>query len=823
MAARPLEAVARRESVADRDCNGPAVTEDGPRPTPTPAPYLEPWTVRVAMWSVRRRWLVFGLWFVATIGLFAISLRAGGINTLDANGDPSGPKLESEVAYDVFGAGTTTPASERLVFVFDGGPGAATSQSFQQGVADFAAALTASHATVDGTDSPSFDEVVDPFRAPPAAHLISEDGTTVQVIGNVPGERPQVEQRLAPVLGVVNDTKVAMPGAEIHVIGNTFINQEINDLISHDLDNSLRITMPLTFAILLLAFGAILASLIPLVLAVTSLLAAFGIIGLYSQVVGAVSPNATQLIVLIGLAVAVDYSLFMVTRFRTERRHGKSVPRAIEISSSTAGRAVFFSGLAVMISLAGLLTLGINLFTSMAVGTIGVVLVSVIGSLTFLPATLAIVGDRVSLGRPAQWIPRILTWLPIAAAKSRGRAALDWLERRAARPEGSGVWARLVTGVMARPVPMLIGSAVLLIALATPILQLRIGLTDITGFPSSVDGVAGIRLLDEKFPRGTDQSLDVVVTQADRADVVAAIERLKMDGLAVPGLSGPPTERLSADGHVALVSFTMGGSRNDEANRNAVRQVRNELRPAIFGGLDGVRVLVSGNAAVALDVTQVYVDGTPRIFVFVLGLSFLLMLIAFHSIVIPIKAILLNLLSTGAAFGILVLVFRDGWLAGPLGITPGQVIESWVPIFIFTILFGLSMDYHLFILTRIKEARDRGLASRAAVARGISVTSGTITSAASIMVVVFAAFVTLQFVFIQQLGLGLAVAVFIDATIVRSILLPASMQLLGDWNWWLPPFLRWLPHIAIEVEGGPELAEPEETEAPEERAASASL
>jgi RND superfamily putative drug exporter len=222
--------------------------------------------------------------------------------------------------------------------------------------------------------------------------------------------------------------------------------------------------------------------------------------------------------------------------------------------------------------------------------------------------------------------------------------------------------------------------------------------------------------------------------------------------------------------------------------------------PSIFGGLPAVHTYVSGDAAYSLDVTNIYGDGTPRIFLFVLGLSFLLMLVAFHSIVIPIKAILLNLLSTGAAFGVMVLVFRDGWLAEPLGITPGGVIESWVPVFIFTILFGLSMDYHLFILTRIKEARDRGMDSRAAVARGVSVTAGTITSAASIMVVVFAAFVTLKFVFIQQLGLGLAVAVFIDATIVRSVLLPASMQLLGDWNWWMPPFLRWLPHITIEGE-----------------------
>ena len=351
-------------------------------------------------------------------------------------------------------------------------------------------------------------------------------------------------------------------------------------------------------------------------------------------------------------------------------------------------------------------------------------------------------------------------------------------------------------------------SGLLLVSLAAPILNLRIGLTDITGFPSSIDGVAGIRLLTEKWPQGTDLRLDVVVTQPQRAEVRAAIERLKVEALKIPGLSGPPYERLSTSGDAALVSFTMGGGRNDDANRAIVHRVRDELRPGIFGGLTGARMLVAGQVAGALDVTQIYVDGTPRIFVFVLGLSFLLMLVAFHSIVIPIKAILLNLLSTGAAFGVMVLVFRDGWLAEPLGITPGGVIESWVPIFIFTILFGLSMDYHLFILTRIKEARDRGLESRAAVARGVSVTSGTITSAASIMVVVFAAFVALKFVFIQQLGLGLAVAVFIDATIVRSVLLPASMQLLGDWNWWLPRFLRWLPRITIEGEG-PELGEPE--------------
>jgi RND superfamily putative drug exporter len=249
-----------------------------------------------------------------------------------------------------------------------------------------------------------------------------------------------------------------------------------------------------------------------------------------------------------------------------------------------------------------------------------------------------------------------------------------------------------------------------------------------------------------------------------------------------------------------MVTFTMAGGRNDEANRDLVRHVRSEVNRSVFGGLANVRTYVTGDAAFSVDVTKVYADGIPTIFAFVLGLSFVLMLIAFHSIVIPIKAILLNLLSTAAAYGVLVLVFQDGWFAQALGITPAGVIESWVPLFIFTILFGLSMDYHLFILTRIKEARDRGLHSRAAVAKGISVTSGVITSAASIMVVVFAVFVTLKFVFIQELGLGLAVAVFIDATLIRCVLLPASMTLLGDWNWWMPRVLDWIPRVTIEGE-----------------------
>ncbi|MEO6208047.1 MAG: MMPL family transporter, partial [Candidatus Limnocylindrales bacterium] len=279
----------------------------------------------------------------------------------------------------------------------------------------------------------------------------------------------------------------------------------------------------------------------------------------------------------------------------------------------------------------------------------------------------------------------------------------------------------------------------------------------------------------------------------------AAMTRLSDDLLTVDGLSGPVDTRLSQDGTVAILSYIMSGGQNDLANRDIVRQARTTIVPTVFGDLGGVEALVTGDAAYTADVVGFYEQGMPMVFLFVLGFSFVLLLVAFRSVVIPIKAIILNLLSTGAAYGLLVLVFQEGWAADLLDVKPG-VIESFIPVFIFTILFGLSMDYHVFILTRIKEARDRGLDSDSAVERGISITAGTVTSAAAIMVAVFAVFVTLELTIIKQLGFGLAVAVFLDATVIRSVLLPASMRLLGDWNWWMPGSLSWIPRVTIEGE-----------------------
>ena len=740
---------------------------------PTNRPARKPATVRVAMWSSRHRWPVFGGWFVATVGLFVLSLALGGIRADDPNGNPLQPQTESSRGYAAFNAGGTGTPSESVTIVVTHPSLHVADPAFGTFVTGAVQQLTALTVTQAGAAVPAFDQVMDPATAPLQAGLVSPDTSAVRIVGRINGDQATVERHLVAVRPAIASIEANSGGFVVHTVSQTLASQDINDLINRSLDRTFG-TVGITFIILLITFGALVAAVVPLVLALTALLAAFGILGIFSQVVAPASPYATQMVVLIGLAVSVDYSLFMITRFRSERRRGLSRLAAIEVASSTAGRAVFFSGVAVMISIAGLFMIDVSIFRSMAIGTIGVIFVAIIGSLTFLPATLAILGDRVNLGR------------------------LPYFSRD--RGEAGGIWARIVRAVMRRPIRLSVVAAAALLFLASPVLHMRIGITDFTAFPDQVDGVQAVKLLDQKWPQGGTLTLQVVVTEFDKAATKSAIEGLQAAGLAVPGLSGPVTVTPSSDGSAALVSFTMTGTQNDPASQAIVRQMRSTVVPATFGGLPGVRAYVAGAAAEALDVTQIYLDAIPLVIGFVLALSFVLLLVVFHSLVIPIQAIVLNLLSTGAAFGVMVAVFHDGVLGNAFGLSRTDVVESWVPIFVFAILFGLSMDYHVFILSRVKESRDRGLDSRAAVERGISITSGTITSAATIMVLVFAAFVTIPFAFVQELGLGLAVAVLLDATIVRSVLLPASMTILGDWNWWMPPFLRWVPRLTIDGE-----------------------
>ena len=819
-----------------------------------------PWTVRVAMWSARHRWPVFAAWFLATIGLFVASLAMGGTNTQNAVSNDDRAKYEAAHAYDVFNAGGTKDPAEFFYLVISSNSGTLDDSAVAASVQRVVASMADVTAAVGGQQVATFSDIVNPLQAGPQSGLISPDKTSVRVVAHIKGEGQTVEDKLAPVPAFVAQARADNPGLTVYALSNTLANDEISTVITEDLDGSLRLTIPLTFLILLVAFGAVVAAAVPLVLAITSLLAAFGFLGIYSQVVSPVSPYATQLVVLIGLAVAVDYSLFMVTRYRTERhRRGYDSHRfysravylrrvaltllaavaivggavaggplvaigtaialgiviwalwrlmergdptqklqAIEIASGTAGRAVFFSGLAVMISIAGLLVLDDPFFRSMAIGTIAVVLISVIGSLTFLPATLAILGNGVNAGQLATPF-QALGLTPLVRLLDRNR------------DEGSGVWSALTRRVMSRPLISAAVVVLLLLAMATPFTRLHVGSGDLTSFPDTVDSVKAINLMNAKWPQGSTLPLVAIVTRADEPATKALMDALSAKVLAIHGVSGPVTTDLSKDGKVAALNYTLAGGLNDYANWDIVRLVRSTVVPAVFTPATGVQAYITGDAAFALDQTDFYAKALPQIFVFVLGLSFLLLLVAFRSIVIPIKAIILNLLSTSAAYGLLVLVFQEGWLKDVIGFKPG-VIESFVPLFIFTILFGLSMDYHVFILARIKEARDRGLNTNAAVAKGISITSGTITSAAAIMVVVFGVFVTLKTSVIQQLGFGLAIAVLLDATVVRSILLPATMRLLGEWNWWLPGFLRWLPQVTIEapetesVEGAPATA-----------------
>jgi uncharacterized membrane protein YdfJ with MMPL/SSD domain len=736
-----------------------------------------PVTVRIAVWSARHKWFVAPGWFIFTIGLFLVGAVGMGTRTEDIANSGSLSKLEASKGWEVFNADGAPEPTDTVVFLLTHPTLKVTDEAYRNSISRVATDLRNLQYDADGTPAPVFSSVRDKVSTPLDFGLLSSsDGTTARIVGTITGnaqERSRKVNRATPqLLEIQKAARAADTNLGIYIANGAILNKQVNEVIQHDMDNTLKITLPATFLILLIAFGAVVASLVPLVLGVTALAGTFGAMAIYSHVFGAIDPNVSQLVVLIGLAVGVDYSLFLITRYRTERRHGRDKLEAIEIASSTAGRAVFFSGVTVMISLGGLFLLGETLFNSMAVGCILVVGVAVLGSLTFLPAVLAILGNGIN-------------WL-----------RLPFLGRD--KDEGSGFWAKLVHNVMRRPVTFTVAIVALLLVVTFPLFHIRLGNNSIDGLPDSIEGIRTLKIMNQKWPQGLNLTLSVYVTDADKPETRQAIERFKTAAGQIPGLTvSPDPLSVSKGGKVAIQRFLMAGTRNDVKNQEIVKQLRSQTVPQFF---PNTRVYVGGGAASTLDTVNYFAGSIPLVMGFVLTLSFALLLVAFRSLVIPIKAILLNLLSLGAAFGVMVWVFQDGYFSDVIGFVPTGVIESFVPLFMFTILFGLSMDYHLFILTRVKEAKDRGLSSNEAVAKGISVTSGTITSAAAIMIVVFAVFVTLQIMIVRQLGLGLAVAVLVDATIIRCILLPASMRLLGEWNWWLPGFLNWLPHVNIEGE-----------------------
>ena len=508
--------------------------------------------------------------------------------------------------------------------------------------------------TTDSSGAAVFAQLVDPYGVPAEAGLISADGTTVRIVGAVSGDAAAIAPKLDAVRPVLDAARTDHAGYAIHALSTTLMTADLNEIILADLDGSLKLTLPLTFLILLVAFGAIVAAGVPLVLALSSLLAGFGILGIYSQLVAPVAASASQLVLLIGLAVAVDYSLFIITRFRSERRLGRDKHGAIEVASGTAGRAVFFSGIAVAISIAGLFTLGVDMLTSMAIGTHR---------------------RRPGVG-PRQ--PHV----PAGHARDPRRSREPWTDpvprprpQRGHGPVGPARRPRRPPAGRPRPGRGRRPG----VGMALPLGHLRMGQTDITSYPAEVDGVAAVKLLNEKWPEGTTLQLHVVVTHADQAATQTAIAELETAAIAAGGLHGPAVITPSNDGAVARVTFVMPGSQNDPANHATVERLRDEVIPSVFADVPEVDAYVSGAAASVLDSTKVFSDGLPMVFAFVLGLSFLLLLVAFRSIVIPTTAILLNLLSMAAAYGVLTLVFQDGWLARSIGITPGPGHRGFRP------------------------------------------------------------------------------------------------------------------------------------------------
>ena len=610
---------------------------------------------------------------------------------------------------------------------------------------------------------------------------ISKDGKAALVDFQIRGDADDAVDKIDPVLAKVDAVQRAHPELFIGEFGDASSVKAVETLFTDDLGKAGVLSLPITLAILLIAFGALVAAGIPLLLALTAVFATFGLIALPSHILP-VANEAPALVLLIGLAVGVDYTMFYLRREREERAAGRSERAALEAAAATSGRSVLISGLTVMTAMAGMFLTGNEIFASFGVATILVVAIAMLGSLTVLPALLSRLGDGVDRVR----IPFV------------GRLRRD---------DGEGrIWGAIVDRVMRRPRLSAALAAGLLVVLALPALQLRMAKPGVETFPKSLPVVKTYDRMQNAFP-GEALPANVVVKAPDvnAPTVQAAIRRLEQRALASGRMYEPITVDVNDAGTVADITVPIKGNGTDAESNASLAALRDEIVPTTVGALPDAEAGVTGLTAQWIDGADEIKSSLRPVVAFVLVFAFLLMLVAFRSPVIAAKAIVLNLLSVGAAYGVLVLVFQHGVGKSLLGFSSTAGIDPVVPLLLFVILFGLSMDYHVFLLSRIREAVQGGASTEEAVAHGIKTTAGVVTSAAIVMVFVFGVFIALSLLFFKQFGVGLSVAILIDATIVRGVLLPASMKLLGDWNWYLPSWLQWLPRLDVsEPEAAPE-------------------
>jgi putative drug exporter of the RND superfamily len=698
-----------------------------------------PATERVAGWSARhRKTAVFG-WLLLVAGVFMAGQAIGSAQLPQYDPGQAGQaeRVLNHLAPAQFGA---DPESV-LIQARSRGVTFKTNAGMQQAASQVAAALSVLPKDATGI----------------AAPLVSKDGRSALVTFEVPGNVADIGQAATADARAVDAVQARHPDLLIAESGEASLQQAINSATNFAVAEG--ISIPVTLVLLLLVFGALVAAGIPLLLALTSLTAAIGVLTAVSHVMP-VYGQVYEVVVVVGMAVGVDYSLFYLRREREERAAGRSFPEALRVASGTSGRTILVSGVTVMAALLSLFLVGGGPFAGIAAGTIAVVFIAVAGSLTVLPALLSWLGPRSDAGR------------------------IPFLGRRRAAARPSRTWAALARGVVARPVIWGGLAAVALLALAAPALGLRIGEPPIDA-PYDLPAVQTMIRIQQAFPQAPGPAQIVVtgpdVTGSKVAAAVAALRALTASGGGP--VRGPVTATSIGGGRGLVVDVQLAGNGTDSASFGALTTLRDHDLPATLGTVPGISYAVAGDTASNHDTIALVHDNTPLVFAAVAVLAFTVLLAGFRSVVIPVVSIVLNLLSVAAAYGLITLIFQDGRLQGLLGYTSFGAITWWVPLFMFVLLFGISMDYHVFILSRIREHWALGSSPREAIVGGIATSAGVVTSAALIMVAVFSIFLTLPFIELKILGVGMGAAVLVDATVVRGVLLPAALSLAGDRAW----------------------------------------
>jgi RND superfamily putative drug exporter len=707
-------------------------------------------------WSARRPWLAIALW-LGFVAACVAALAVTGSKQLQ-----SGATGESARAENMMKTHQARPPGVQLEYAYLHSDALrADDPAFRAAIAKVRASMT--EALVGRPSGPA---LAPAGRRPEG--LVPGSGVTTRISAGA--------HSVLVAAPVDQNFSTSALAAIVSSDGNAQVSAVLDDNSADtgnsDLRRAERLSVPVTLLVLLLAFGALVAALVPVLLAVTAVVAAFGLLGPISQVFP-LDSSVKTVVLLIGMAVGVDYALFYVIRSREERARGLASHEALEKTARTSGHTVIVAGTTVAVAMAGMFMVGSDIFNGIAAGTIAVIVCAVGGSVTVLPAVLELLGPRIDRGR--------IPFLPHLAVGNESR-----------------FWPAVVDRVLRRPLLSLTVAVALLVALAIPALELHVA------YPPSNNNAQRVspplqRQIESEFPSTSAPAIVVFSWPAgERAQAQRAAMQLASLATST-GIAHPPyVAGGSSDGQAATLVLPLGGLGDDGSSKAALKMLRNDLIPQTLARVPGVHVAVSGDAARDVDFTTQMRNALPYVIAFVLVLAFLILLVTFRSLVIPIKAIVLNLLSVAASYGVLALVFQRHWAESLLGFHSIGSVISWLPLFLFVVLFGLSMDYHVFILRRVREAIDDGMSNDDAVRYGITRTAGVVTSAALVMFGVFSLFGTASALDMKQAGVGLAVAVLLDATVVRAVLLPASMKLLGDWNWYLPRWLERLPRVGEE-------------------------